>query len=216
MKSWPKWARWAWILPAAELLLAASVVLPRIVHMMRNPPHISRSNDDRIITDLRDPRWQLLLEEGGPRFPTRFESIAWLNLPGILVEIPLSLPTTWPDSYFPHWAWPIDLDGFRALSWPVWALPFWFGAGRGLDNLEGYGNITAAEAFLMGLLSVAMALCAIAASLAGSDPSLHPPYERWALLPIAMWFTFGAICQLAWWRQRRHTRSSKRGTVIQG
>jgi len=202
MKHWAKWARWAWMLPVAELLVAGLVAGPLAVQLMRKPPHLYRTTNDKIILDMSDPAVRRWFDHGS-RFPSHFEDVYYLNIPAILIEIPISLPTSWPDSYRPSWAWPLGLDGFRAITWPIWALPFWFFAGRGVDTLTKRGHVTAGETFLMGFLALAMLLFAAADLFAGSDRSIHQPYEQWALLPIAMWIAFGIICQIAWWRQRR-------------
>jgi hypothetical protein len=189
------------MLPVLELVVAAVVAGPSAVEMMRHPPHLYRNLDGKIIIDMRDPAVARWLQEGGPRFPSRFEDIYYLNVPAILIEIGISLPTSWPESYRPKWAWSIGLDGFRALTWPLWALPFWFLAGRGVDSFFLEDHISAVEAFLMGLLGFATVLLGM--GIAISEPSrLHPEYEAWIAAPAAMWFAFGVMCQLAWWLQR--------------
>ncbi len=147
------------------------------------------------------------VDDSHKRFPDRFESISYLNLPAVLIEIPISLPTTWPESWRPKWAWALGLDGFRALSWPLWALPFWFFSGRGIDSYFRNGfHISAFEAFAMGLLSAAIAVATI--GIAACVPSRDDEaYMRWMVVFCAMWFAFGVICQLAWWRQRRYRRA---------
>ncbi|HTW46509.1 MAG TPA: hypothetical protein VMD92_01100 [Acidobacteriaceae bacterium] len=193
------------MLPVAELVVAGIVAGPLAATMLRHPPHLFRNPDGKIILDLRNPAVARWLQEGGPHFPTRFEDIYYLNVPAMLVEIGISLPTSWPESYRPAWAWPIGLDGFRALTWPIWALPFWFFAGRGIDSFTGRGQISAIEAFFMGLLGFAVAFLGLGIVL--SEPSsLHPGYEAWMAAPAAMWSAFGVVCQMAWWLQRKNRR----------
>jgi hypothetical protein len=162
------------MLPVMELVVSAALAGPLAVVMMRHRPQLYTAQG-KIVLDLRDPAVARWLQESGPRFPTRFENVYYLNIPAMLVEIGISLPTSWPESYRPAWAWPIGLFGFRALTWPIWALPFWFFAGRGVDGFFRIGHISAAEAFFMGLLGVAVALWGIGIAL--SQPSyIHPGY----------------------------------------
>jgi len=154
-QSWPAWVRWAWLLPMLELLLSAAIAGPPALRMLRNPPQFSRGADGKFVIDLRNPAVQEWLAEGRPRFPSRFEDVWYLNMPACLVEIGISLPTSWPESYRPKWSWPVGLDGFRALSWPVWALPFWFFAGRGIDSLLHERAISAFESFFLGVVGFA-------------------------------------------------------------
>jgi hypothetical protein len=211
-KAWPKWVRWAWILPVAELALAFAVAGVSTLHLLRigwdHPIRRSIGADGRInlvIPSEAEKFW--LADEVHKRFPNSFESISYLNLPAVLVEIGISLPTTWPDSWTPSWALVIGLDGFRALSWPLWALPFWFSSGRGVDSYFRNGfNISAFEAFVMALLSAAITVATIGIAVCAplrDDES----YMRWGVVPCAMWIAFGVICQLAWWRQRSVRRA---------
>lgn len=133
---WPGWLRWAWMLPALELILAAVVAGPPAFRALRNPPPLFRAPDGRIVIDMRIPAARPWAElDMAKRFPSRFEDVFYLNMPASLVEIGISLPTSWPESYRPGWAWPLGLYGFRAITWPIWALPFWFFAGRGIDSV---------------------------------------------------------------------------------
>lgn len=185
--------------------MAGIVAGPLAFEMMRHPPELFRgSTNGKIILDMRDPAVARWLQEGGPRFPTHFEDIYYLNVPAMLVEIGYSLPTSWPKSYRPAWAWPIGLDGFRALTWPIWALPFWLMAGRGIDSFFQRGHISAAEAFFMGLLGVSIVFLGLGIALSERS-SLHQGYEAWIAVPAAMWFAFGVVCQIAWWLQRQRT-----------
>jgi hypothetical protein len=211
-----KWLRWAWILPVGEVMLAFVVAGIPALHVLRkgwaHPIQSSRAVDGRL-TMLIPPElariW--LADETRKRFPDRFEAISYLNLPAVLVEILISLPTTWPDSWSPHWAWALGLDGFRAVSWPLWALPFWFFSGRGMDSFfRDEVRISAFEAFSMGLFSAAIAVATI--GIATCAPfRKDEAYMRWMIVPCAMWVGFGVICQLAWWR---HWRAHRVATEI--
>lgn len=207
-----KWLRWALILPVGELLLAGVVAgLPavRILTLAKSRPIQRVRTDGKIILNVPpelEENW--LSEDGRRRFPDRFEAIWYLNFPGMLGEIAISLPTTWPESYQPGWAWPIGFEGFRALSWPFWALPFWWLAGRGIDafvaSLSESNSciIRWYEAWGMALFGSLIFIVGTVVTLM-INPHYDPPEMRWLHLPIAMWFVFGLMPLLAWIRQRR-------------
>lgn len=206
-REWPGWLRWAWMLPVLELVLSAVVAGPPAFRLLQNPPRLSRAADGKIVIDLRNPAVQLWLAEGGPRFPSRFEDVWYLNIPGAVAEIGISLPTSWPESYSPGWAWPLGLDGFRALTWPIWALPFWFLAGRGIDSRFHAKHISAFEAFFMAAVGLSIGVLAVA--IACDPGEFGEPYMRWVALPGAMWIAFSVICLIAWWKERRARRSAR-------
>ena len=203
---WLKKLRWAWVLPVAELLVSMGIAGPLAFVMMRDHPHPFRTINGKLILQMSDPGVKGWLDDGGPRFPSRFQDIAYLNIPAMLIEIGISLPTSWPMSYRPAWARPIGLDGFRALTWPIWALPFWFFAGRGIDSFFRRGRISAFESFFMGLLGVAIAALGTGIVLVGPSEN-DPQYDAWIAVPAAMWLGFGVICQMAWWYQRRRRKT---------
>jgi hypothetical protein len=199
--------QWTWILPVLELVLSAAIAGPPASRMLRNPPQFSLAADGKIVIDLRNPAVQKWLAGGGSRFPSRFEDVWYLNMPACLVEIGISLPTSWPESYRPAWSWPVGLDGFRALTWPIWALPFWLFAGRGIDSLLQRTSISAFEAFFMGLVGLCFGVLSVA--LACNPGPIDEAYMRWMALPGLMWAALSVICQIAWWRQRRAKRPNQ-------
>jgi hypothetical protein len=204
---WPGWVRWAWLLPVLELVLSAAIAGPPAYRMLRNPPQLSRAANGKIVIDLRSPAVQQWLAEREPRFPSRFEDVWYLNIPADLVEIGISMPTSWPESYRPHWSWPVGLDGFRALTWPIWAIPFWLFAGRGIDSLFRGKPISVFEAFFSGLIGLCFGGLAVA--LAFDPGEFDEPHMRWIALPGVMWITFSLICLIAWWKQRRAKRTKQ-------
>jgi hypothetical protein len=58
--------------------------------------------------------------------------ISALNMPAFFVDVLISLPTSWPDSWKPHG---MILDVWRGFAFPFFALPAWWFAGRGIDSL---------------------------------------------------------------------------------
>lgn len=207
-RSWPGWLRWAWMLPVLELMLAAVVAGPPALRTLRNPPRLFRAPDGRIVIELANPDVQRWLDlQLGRRFPSRYEDVYYLNMPASLVEIGISLPTSWPESYCPGWARPLGLFGFRAITWPIWALPFWFFAGRGIDSLFRGKTISAFEAFFMA--AVGLFWGSVAVAIAFDPGDVGEVYMRWTALPGVMWISFSLICLIAWWKQRRARRSAQ-------
>lgn len=65
--------------------------------------------------------------------------VAATNLPGFVGELLISRSTkTWPMSWHPA---SIMLDSWRAISYPILCLPFWWFAGLGLDGFLGHRRI---------------------------------------------------------------------------
>ena len=60
------------------------------------------------------------------------EVISAINLPGVIPEVLISLPTTWPSMWKPT---NFSAQSWRCLAYPFYCLPFWWFVGRGLDNI---------------------------------------------------------------------------------
>jgi hypothetical protein len=61
-----------------------------------------------------------------------------INLPAIFVELPIDrcLPD-WPDTWYPPY---FTLFSWRALTFPLYSIPFWWFAGLGMDAVFGRRN----------------------------------------------------------------------------
>ena len=136
--------------------------------------------------------------------------LTWLiNMPGIWAEIATSR-STWPESWYPS-SFP-DLFAWRAVLYPIGALPFWFAVGRGMDW---FLNRRRAP-FRLGRTVVLLASIAgffgaiqVPLQMTRDDPSLQPEALSNALAIVgALWFLLGAItctAAIVQWRSCRAT-----------
>lgn len=116
--------RFAWLLPAAELLLCAALLWPirlTIVHELHIPlpPVIEQT----MVADCQ--RWS-------PKQDFFLVPVVALNIPAGLIQLPYSMNTptkrTWSPKGMNDLVW-------RAVTWPFLCLPFWWIAGRAIDAL---------------------------------------------------------------------------------
>ena len=126
----------------------------------------------------------------------------------MLVELAVDLPTTWPDSWYPSFPYPFgDLWFWRAVSWPIYALPLWWLGGRAIDSLR-KGNplftprIHLFEAIIMGSIGTLTGIVGV--GLFFTDESGSPrDGMKWVVVPSLLWLGLGILSIVAWIRQRR-------------
>jgi hypothetical protein len=144
--------------------------------------------------------------------PDKFESISFLNLPGMFPSLLVDrFSRSWPDEWSPAWSQVLGMWGWRSVSWPIFCLPFWWLAGRGIDAFlasltnENSQLIRWFEAWGVAVFGTCILVLGV-----GLTFSVNPfddfPELRWLFVPAAMWFVFGLISLLAWFRQRRTFR----------
>ena len=128
----------AMLLPGLQLLVALLVITPELMVGMelQHRPH-SVTLDGKVVPGDLDLETILNIATHLPKwtFPDRLHAMSILNMPGMLGEIATSLPTTWPESWFPKSTYFADLWTWRALSWAIYTLPLWWMAGRACDAL---------------------------------------------------------------------------------
>jgi len=127
-------------------------------------------------------------------------AITAVNIPGIILEILVSLPTSWPDSWHPS-GW--ILDTWRAVTFPFFCLPAWCFVGLGVDSLLGWRRLhrgTLLTGLVFFLLFVALFLgfrfSMSAAERAEGD-------SGWILWGVGLWALLFATFPCAWLRQSR-------------
>jgi hypothetical protein len=125
-----------------------------------------------------------------------------INIPGILFEILISLPTSWPASWHPA---ALLLDTWRALVFPFFCLPFWWLVGRGLDGLLGKQRLHW-SLLLIGTLFFGLCF-ALALGFHVSIPMSERDDSGWIIRGLTGWTVAFAILPIAWIAQvlrRRH------------
>ncbi len=124
--------------------------------------------------------------------------ISGLNIPGTVIEILISLPTSWPSVWHPSSVLP---DTWRALTYPLFCLPAWWLVGRGIDALLGRRRLNWATLLTGSLLSLVFLVCFVGlrVELSASDRAKG----EWPLVGLALWTVLFGVLPAAWLRQMR-------------
>jgi len=126
-----------------------------------------------------------------------------ISIPGTVGDILISLPTTWPETWCPA---NLTFDAWRFVSWPLFCLPFWWFAGRGLDALIGWRH-PRWWTLLIGTL-----LCAGFLFLLVMLRCVESAEERatgtWILCGFGLWTLLFATFPIAWLRRALGNRAA--------
>jgi hypothetical protein len=128
-----------------------------------------------------------------------------INLPGMVFDILISLPTSWPSTWHPQ---ALLRDTWDALVYPFFCLPFWWLVGCGLDGL------LRKERFHWSLLLVGALLAGTCVVLALGFHFGIPDAERrdnpWLMRGLTGWTIAFAVLPMAWIMQSiRHRREPR-------
>jgi hypothetical protein len=128
-----------------------------------------------------------------------------LNMPALAIELLVSLPTSWPDSWHPA---NLSVDAWRSISFPFFCLPMWWFVGKGFDALQrrekpSMWTTVIAAIFSIGflILSVGLTLTQFAMEQDGSVTRSDRTW--WPILGMALWAILFISFPLAWLRERR-------------
>lgn len=202
--------RWAWTLPVVELLLAAIIAgapAARLLYALHE--HVWTSTKGAAAPKELVNQINILLSTTKRNYPDRYEAIAYLNLPGMFPQLLIDrFTSSWPEEWMPHWSEFLGMWGWRSLLWPILCLPFWWLSGRGIDafiaSISGDHTRKIRWFEAWGVAAFGLSILIFGAGLAiTSGPGDEFPEMAWLLIPTAMWFVFGLISLLAWFRQRR-------------
>jgi hypothetical protein len=125
---------------------------------------------------------------------THSHVIAALNMPGTMVEMPISVATTWPEEWYPK---RLELWTWRAVSEPIYCLPFWWMVGCGIDGLLRRRRLRW-PVMLFGTMMFGMFGLLLAGLAAGETAG-----SGWMFAGLGMWVVLFATLPLVWVRQRR-------------
>ncbi len=122
-----------------------------------------------------------------------------VNLPAMLADAVISLPTGQPGKWHPP---AISLDNWRSFVFPFYCLPAWWFAGCGLDALLGKRRLP--RSFLwIGLILFVLFLVFLIGYL--TAPLRDQADLRWLLPGFWLWTILFAFLPLNWLREW-HTR----------
>jgi hypothetical protein len=96
---------------------------------------------------------------------------------------------------------------WRWLSFPIFAIPAWVYAGRGIDDLLCRKRVGLTR-LISSLLLTTLALVICGVLRFGLLPSEHQDLTQWFLGGFALWTLLFATPFLAWLRQQRATHSA--------
>jgi hypothetical protein len=188
--------KFALLLPAAELLLSAAFLWPirlTIVHELHIslPPIIEQT----MVADCL--RWS-------PKQDLFLASAVALNIPAGLIQLPYSMnrPTKreWSPNGMNDLVW-------RAVTWPLLCIPFWWIAGRAIDALTAVKRrlvrpkISLIETAIGSIWAVVCALLFLAFLIMAAfkkDPELTRIAASGGL-----WALLGSLSGIARFRQKR-------------
>lgn len=125
-----------------------------------------------------------------------------LNMPGFAVETLTSIKT-WPDTWTPEW---IGWESWLALILPLYCLPAWWFAGRGMDALFGRRRLD----FLSQVIGTALFLIfgILFLGLLLAVPDARNTQGGYILAGIAFWWTLFATIPWDWFRRWRKEQTA--------
>jgi hypothetical protein len=133
---------------------------------------------------------------------THSHVITAVNLPGALMEMPISLATTVPEEWYPK---PLDWWTWMAIGTLFYCLPAWWLVGLGVEALVGPRRLRWPWAVLGGVLC-GMLMVLLAGFLFGGSTANHAG-GGWVFAGLGLWIVLFALLPVAWVRQRRAMRS---------
>lgn len=128
----------------------------------------------------------------------------WFNgidVPANFVELPIDrLLPTWPETWYPDG---FTVSSWRAVTFPFYALPFWWFAGLGLDTLFRRRHLAWPVLVLGSALCMVSALGAVALTQAGERPFDAPGVDLPVVIGAYLWALLFAAFPVAWALHRR-------------
>jgi hypothetical protein len=200
------------ILPVVDLALLVLLVIVPItltsVHLYEASKgatqiHIHSGQFETIVPRSQIVPWAIRMET-----MTRAHTIMAINLPGVLLQALISLPSikSGAQSWHPQ---ALTLETWQALVFPFFALPFWWLVGRGLDGLIGeerlHWSLLLAGTLLSATclaLTVDFRLSMSVSERIGSD---------WFIRGFAAWSIAFAVLPVAWIMQLSRQRGKHAG-----
>jgi len=123
-----------------------------------------------------------------------------LNAPAVIVEVIVSLVVSQTVDWHPaSLMWPT----WRALIYPIYAVPIWFYLGRGIDALWGHRVVRRRDAVISLLLAAIFATlaCGFRFGLTQAERQ-DQDLLQWFIEGFALWAALFTVPFFAWIRQR--------------
>ena len=138
----------------------------------------------------------------------RAHTMMAINLPGVLIQALISIPahTSPPSTWHPQ---ALDLDTWRAVVFPFFALPFWWLVGCGLDALVNKERLHWSLLLIGTLLSIACLTLALGSRFGMSEAERIG--SDWYIRGFIGWTSGFAVLPIAWIVQLIRQRGSGEG-----
>jgi hypothetical protein len=190
------------MLPLFELSVWA-VMIPIQAGLMWYWVHETAQNSETVSIhagqfEVTLPRDRLLTSALISLTSQRSHIITAINLPGMFVEVLISLPTSWPGVWHPE---ALPVDSWRSCSLPFYCLPAWWLVGRGIDGLLGRRRLHLAMLLTGSILFLIFLVPLVAFFWA---PTSDRADMAWLLPAFGFWALAFGVLPLAWLRQRKH------------
>lgn len=124
---------------------------------------------------------------------TRSHALTALNLPGALLEMPVTVALTHPSEWYPK---RLDQWTPSLLAMPISCLPAWWLVGLGIDALLGRRRLRWPLA-LLGSVLCGMFLLLLADYVLGWTPRDQGP-GGWVYAGLGMWIALFAVLPATW------------------
>jgi len=179
---------WSTLVPIPTLLLCGRIyLLQRHANASREPR--------RFETVVPRNRWlEFSLQVVGEQ---NFDSVMDLNLPGVLIWGPMSVPA---NSYLEKHAAAISPRVLQVVTLPFCCLPAWWFVGVGVEGLLARKRLHLAMRLIGSVLCSACIAFAVGILFA-------PPGDRGDMLPFipgaVLWTGAFGLFPLGWWLRRR-------------
>ena len=164
----------------------------RVRHLSQGSEQAIDIIDDIAIRVPKD-RWLAALVTSLPL--NRYHYVTALNLPGLIPDVLLSLPTTAPGKWHPS---ACTLEAWRSFTLPFYCLPFWWLAGLGLDALLRKRRL---HRLALWFASVLFLLLVVILFGYFTSPPLDQADLRWLLPGFGLWAVLFGVVSLNWLRR---------------
>jgi hypothetical protein len=207
-----------WILPIAQLVLSVGILWPvrhELAQQVQDSIRFSRLSKTRAPT-VNEVLAIVIPERLTPEQKSefnRFETRKWLpsvlNLPSGLIQLPYVILSPSKEERVPVG---LDVLTWRAVSWPLLGLLFWWSAGRGIDALLATRQrrvqpkiswVEAVTGIALFLFCAIVAICFPIFSHGDHDPDF--PLKLFSC-GFGMWALLAGVVVLAKFRQWRILR----------
>ncbi len=198
----------ACLLPLLELLFGAAIVFApaflfflRLKHMAHGAGGVSLAVGEFVIKIPSDRFLPVALDQAG-RWAEK--PVTVLNAPAKFVEAFVSLLVAHKANWYPE---SILSSTWRAVIYPVYALPAWLYVGVGIDALMGRRPVRRWNAALSVFLALSFVVlfCGFRFGIPSADRE-GQELLSWFIDGFALWAVLFAIPFAAWMLWRRRTR----------